>query len=161
MKISNIRKGTLHKITSFLTNEYKSIVIEDLNVSGMLKNHRLARSLADTGIYEFRRQLEYKSKMYGNILYIADRFFPSSKKCSNCEKVKDSLGLSERTFKCECGLKLDRDLNASINLNNLVNLGSARPEVTPREMTAMNLWKFSKDSTSIVELGSKHQILPA
>lgn len=161
LRISNIRKDTLHKITCFLTNEYKSIVIEDLNVSGMLKNHRLARSLADTGLYEFRRQLEYKSKMYGNILHIADRFFPSSKKCSSCEKIKDSLALSERTFKCECGLDLDRDLNASINLNNLLNLGSARPKVTPREMTAMNLWKFSKGSTSIVELGSKHQILPA
>lgn len=91
-------------------------MIENLNVSGMLKNHRLASAVADCGFFEFRRQLEYKTEWYGSKLIIADRFYPSSQLCSNCQN-KQKMQLSKRVYECEnCGLKIDRDLNASINL---------------------------------------------
>jgi putative transposase len=92
-------------------------VIEDLFVSGMLRNRRLGRAISDVGFYEFRRQLEYKSKWYGANLIIAPRFYPSSKRCSNCGHVKRELSLSDRVYECEnCGLVIDRDLNAARNL---------------------------------------------
>ncbi|HDN25665.1 MAG TPA: transposase [Thioploca sp.] len=120
-KITNIRLDSIHKLTSFLTNHFGGIVIEDLNVSGMLKNRKLSRAIADIGFYEFRRQLEYKSKYKGNYLLIADRWFPSSKICSNCGNKKEQLALHERVYHCEaCGQSLDRDLNAAINLKNLL-----------------------------------------
>ncbi len=116
-RIANLRKDTLHKLTTYLAKNHSRIVIEDLNVSGMMANHKLAASVQDMGFYEFRRQLEYKCALYGSQLIIADRWFPSSKTCSNCGTIKESLSLSERTFLCDdCGFTLDRDLNASINL---------------------------------------------
>ncbi|WP_255502705.1 RNA-guided endonuclease TnpB family protein [Okeania sp. KiyG1] len=103
-------------------NNHGTVVIEDLNVSGMLANHKLAKSIADQGFYEFRRQLEYKCQWYGSELVVVDRFFPSSKTCSNCGHVQD-MSLSLRTYDCpECGISIDRDLNASINLRNAVGL---------------------------------------
>ncbi|MEN8220773.1 MAG: RNA-guided endonuclease TnpB family protein [Pseudomonadota bacterium] len=120
-RIKNLRHDSLHKLTSYLTDHFGGIVIEDLNVSGMLKNRNLSRAIADIGFYEFRRQLEYKSKYKGNYLLIADRWFPSSKTCSNCGHKKEKLKLSERVYHCEaCGHKQDRDLNAAINLKNLL-----------------------------------------
>jgi putative transposase len=120
-KITNIRRDSLHKLTSFLTDNFGGIVIEDLNVSGMLKNRKLSRAIADIGFFEFRRQLEYKSKYKGNYLLIADRWFPSSKLCSNCGHKKEQLKLSERVYHCEtCGQSRDRDLNAAINLKKLL-----------------------------------------
>ena len=116
-KIANIRKDTLHKITTYISNNHAVIGIEDLNVSGMLANHKLALAIADMGFYEFRRQLEYKCELYDSKLIVVDRFFPSSKRCSNCLTVKESLSLKERTYCCSsCGFESDRDLNASINL---------------------------------------------
>ncbi len=115
-KIANLRKDTLHKLTTNLAKNHSQIVIEDLNVSGMMANRKLSKGIADMGLFEFRRQLNYKSSLYGSELIIADRFFPSSKTCSNCGRVKKSLALSERTFNCECGFSCDRDLNASYNL---------------------------------------------
>lgn len=121
-RISCIRKDAIHKLTHYLTKNHSEIVIEDLNVSGMLKNHRLASAIADCGFYEFRRQLEYKSDWYGSILHIVDRWFPSSKTCSNCGEIKPDLKLKDRTFDCShCGLSIDRDLNASLNLCNAVS----------------------------------------
>ena len=100
------------------TKPQKTIVIEDLNVSGMVKNHSLAKAISNIGFSEFRRQLEYKCKWYGKTLVVADRFYPSSKLCSGCKTKKTDLKLSHRTYKCtKCGLKLDRDLNAAINLS--------------------------------------------
>lgn len=119
-KIANERKDILHKTTSTLvkTKPQKIIVIEDLNVSGMVKNHKLAKAISNIGFYEFRRQLEYKCKWYGKVLVVADRFYPSSKLCSGCKNKRTDLKLSHRTYKCpKCGLKLDRDLNAAINLS--------------------------------------------
>ncbi|MCM0591213.1 MAG: RNA-guided endonuclease TnpB family protein [Gloeotrichia echinulata DEX184] len=116
-KIANIRKDTLHKLTTLLAKNHGTVVIEDLNVSGMLANHKLASSIADMGFFEFRRQLTYKCKLYGSNLVVVDRWFPSSKTCSNCGTKKETLSLSERVFECgNCGFIQDRDLNAAINL---------------------------------------------
>jgi putative transposase len=118
-RISCIRKDAIHKLTSWLAKNHSTIVIEELHISGMLKNHRLANAIADAGLYECRRQLEYKSQLYGARLIIADRWFPSSQICSNCGH-QQKMPLSERVFKCKkCEMQLDRDLNASINLESL------------------------------------------
>ncbi len=116
-KIANIRKDTLHKITTYISKNHAVIGIEDLNVSGMLANGKLSKAIADMGFYEFRRQLEYKTQLYGSKLVIVDRFYPSSKTCSSCGEKKSSLSLSQRVFQCNnCGFECDRDLNAAINL---------------------------------------------
>jgi putative transposase len=116
-KIANIRKDTLHKITTYISKNHAVIGIEDLNVSGMLANGKLSKAIADMGFYEFRRQLEYKTQLYGSKLVILDRFYPSSKTCSHCGHKKTSLSLSQRVFQCDhCGFECDRDLNAAINL---------------------------------------------
>ena len=116
-QIANIRKDSLHKITTHLTKTKSKIVIEDLNVSGMMKNRKLSRAISDIGLFEFRRQLEYKGKWYGCEIILADRFFPSSKSCSSCGWIKKDLTLADRTFVCDsCELEIDRDLNASLNL---------------------------------------------
>ena len=117
-KLSNIRMNHIHQLTSYLVKQLpKGIVIEDLNVSGMLKNKPLAKHIKDAMFYEFRRQLEYKCLQYGIYLVVADRFYPSSKMCSYCRNIKSKLNLKERVYKCSsCGLKKDRDLNAAENL---------------------------------------------
>jgi putative transposase len=116
-KICCIRKDTLHKLTTKLTEQYQYISVEDLNVKGMLSNHKLARSISDMGFYEFKRQLLYKAKMKGNTVFIADQWFASSKTCSSCDTKKETLALSAREFRCDsCGLKINRDLNAARNL---------------------------------------------
>ena len=122
--ISNIRNNNIHEITSSLMKLNPShIIIEDLNIRGMMKNRHLSRVITDCSFYEIRRQLEYKCKWKGIELVIADRWFPSSKLCSCCGHKKVKLSLSERTYICdECGLTIDRDLNASINLKNLVTV---------------------------------------
>jgi putative transposase len=121
-KIANIRKDTLHKLTTYLAKNHSRIGIEDLNVSGMLANHKLAKAIADMSFFEFRRQLTYKCELYGSELVVVDRWFPSSKTCSRCHAKKETLSLSERVFHCDhCGLEIDRDLNASINLEKAVS----------------------------------------
>jgi putative transposase len=116
-KIANIRKDTLHKLTSYLAQNHSRIGVEDLNVSGMMANHKLAKAVQDMGFYEFKRQLEYKCKLYGATLVEVDQWYPSTKTCSRCHTVKDEMPLSERVFRCDnCGLEIDRDFNASINL---------------------------------------------
>jgi putative transposase len=122
LKIADIRQDTLHKLTTYLAKNHGTVVIEDLNVSGMMANHKLAKAIQDMGFYEFRRQLEYKTKLYGSELVIANRFFPSSKTCSNCDFIKTDLKLSDRIFKCNnCGFEVERDFNASINLEKQVS----------------------------------------
>ena len=121
--VANIRKEALHQTTTFLTKTKSAIVLENLNVSGMLKNHHLAQAVADVGMYEFRRQVTYKGAWYGCEVLLADRFYPSTKRCSQCGQVKESIGLDEREYHCGgCGLLLDRDLNAAINLEQLLYL---------------------------------------
>ena len=117
LKVFNIRQDTLHKVTTYLAKSHSKVVIENLCVSWMLKNRRLARAIADVGFYEFRRQLEYKCQWYGSELVVVSRTFPSSKICSQCGHRKKELSLSEREYHCEqCGLEIDRDLNAALNL---------------------------------------------
>jgi putative transposase len=117
-RVACVRKDAIHKLTTYLAKNHSEIVIEDLNVSGMLKNHRLASAIADGGFYEFRRQLEYKCEWYGSKLIVVNRFYPSSKTCSNCGFIHKELTLKERTFVCpNCDFSLDRDLNAAINLS--------------------------------------------
>jgi putative transposase len=118
------------------------IVLEDLHVRGMQQNKHLALSVSDAGMGELRRQLTYKSDWYGSTLVIADRFYPSSKLCSGCGVIKDTLSLSERTFDCDvCGVALDRDENAALNLRRLglAGLPVDRREVTPVERKALTL----------------------
>ena len=117
-KLANIRKNHLHQTTTSIvrTKPYR-IVIEDLAVSNMMKNKHLSDDIRKQGFYEFRRQLEYKCKFRGIELVVADRFYPSSKTCSQCGKIKKDLKLKDRVYKCSCGLNIDRDLNASINLS--------------------------------------------
>lgn len=117
-RITNVRKDNTHKLTSYLVKSHNKITIEDLNVSGMVKNHNLASSILDGGFFEFKRQLEYKCKWNSVELVVANRWFASSQTCSCCGH-KQKMPLKERVFNCEkCGLKIDRDLNAAINLNN-------------------------------------------
>jgi IS605 OrfB family transposase len=118
---ANLRRDALHKLTTSLATEVGVVVVEYLNVAGMVRNRRLARALSDSGLAELRRQLAYKTTWYGSRLVVADRFYPSSKTCSGCGWVKAKLTLAERTFTCEeCGLRVDRDLNAAHNLAKLV-----------------------------------------
>jgi putative transposase len=115
--VTNSRRNLIHETTSMLAKTYDLIVVEDLNIKGMVKNHSIAKHISDASWGEFTRQLEYKTKWYGSTLVVAGRFYPSSKTCSRCGAVKDKLSLDERTYHCEaCGLTLDRDLNAAINL---------------------------------------------
>jgi putative transposase len=119
-QIKNQRSNTLHQVTTRLAKTKSVLVIEDLYVSGMLKNHRLAQAIGDVGFYEFKRQMLYKASWYGSRVVLADRWEPSSKRCSGCGWLDADLTLSDRTFHCEqCGLVLDRDLNAAINLAKL------------------------------------------
>ncbi len=115
--VRNARQNLIHETTTMLAKTYDVIVIEDLNVKGMVKNHSLAKHISDAAWGEFSRQLEYKTKWYGSALVKADRFHPSSKTCSQCGTVKAKLLLDERTYHCEaCGLIIGRDVNAAINL---------------------------------------------
>lgn len=126
-KKSCYRNNFLHEFTTSVVKAKPSMVVmEDLNISGMLKNRKLSRSISDLGLYELQRQLEYKCSWNGIDFVLADRFFPSSKTCSQCGKVKDELSLSERTYTCECGLEIDRDLNAAINLRKYGELSRNR-----------------------------------
>ncbi len=115
-RISNQRQAVLHELSDHLTSHFAQIVIEDLNVKGMVKNHKLAHSISDAGFGYLRQQIEYKARLRNCEVIIADRFFPSSKRCSSCGSIKKTLSLSERTYHCDCGLNIDRDLNAAINL---------------------------------------------
>lgn len=121
----HIRLDMQHKLSTHLVHHWQSIGIEDLHVQGIVKNHRLAQSIEDAAFYQFRTLLAYKSSVYNTNLVIADRFYPSSKTCSQCGRVKTKLSLAERTYHCEyCGLQIDRDVNAAINLQQLAESAS-------------------------------------
>ena len=126
-RLTNIRHNHLHQITSEIVKRKPSFIcIEDLNVSGMMKNKHLSKAIQQQGFYEFRRQVEYKSAWNNIPVIIADRFFPSSKLCSCCGEIKKDLKLSDRIYRCECGNVIDRDFQASLNLKqygeNVLNL---------------------------------------
>jgi len=116
-RLTNIRKNYLSQTTSEIVNRKpRFICIEDLNISGMMKNRHLSKSVQNQGFFEFRKQLEYKCKDNGIQLIVADRFYPSSKLCSCCGRIKKDLKLSDRTYRCDCGNVIDRDFQASLNL---------------------------------------------
>jgi transposase len=117
-RVANMRRDQAHHLTTYLTREFGVIGVETLTIENMLQNRRLARQIADVGWSTVLRQLEYKTSWSdGSLLAAADRFFPSSKTCSDCGTVKAKLTLSERVFACEeCGLVITRDLNAALNL---------------------------------------------
>jgi putative transposase len=115
-RIGDIRSDILHKFTTSLTR-HQTVVIEDLNVRGMLANRSLSRAIADVGFFEFRRQMDYKAKMADTTVVVADRWYPSSKRCSMCDVKNETLSLSERIWTCAaCGTTHDRDFNAAVNL---------------------------------------------
>jgi putative transposase len=119
-RIANIRRDSLHQLTARITRRFHTIGIEDLNVSGMLGNRRLARAIADMGFHALRRQLVYKAAWRGGRVVVADRWYPSSKTCSGCGHMLATLGLGVRRWTCPgCGAVHDRDHNAAINLRNL------------------------------------------
>ena len=115
--VANQRLDAMHKATTWLAETYSDISIEDLNTAGMARNHRLAKAVSDAAFGEFRRQLEYKTARTGTRLHVVDRWYPSSKTCSKCGRVKAKLSIAERVYKCDgFGLVMDRDLNAAINI---------------------------------------------
>jgi putative transposase len=136
-RVANVRTDALHKATSHLAARYETVVLEDLNVAGMTRNRSLARAIADQGFGAAARMLSYKTGWNGGQVIQAGRFFPSSKTCSGCGAVKAKLLLSERTYVCTaCGLVLDRDVNAAVNLLSLAVSGTERinacgPQVRP------------------------------
>lgn len=123
------RNWLSHNLSLFLVENYDKICVEDLNVSGMVKNHKLARVISQASWTTLINQIEYKCKFYGKELIKIGRFYPSSKTCSQCGNKKDTLKLSERTYVCEnCGLRIDRDLNAAINIK-AVGVDAAKQSV--------------------------------
>lgn len=119
-RIANVRGDFVHKLTTRLCRENQAVVIEDLNVAGMLANERLARAISDVGFYEIRRQLTYKAERYGTRLILADRWYPSSRLCSACGWKHEGLALGDRAWTCGgCAAHHDRDLNAALNLERL------------------------------------------
>ena len=145
-RLNNIKENYLHEVVNTLINENQVICIEDLNVSGMLKNHHLAKSIQELSLNEFRRILDYKCDWYGRYLIKVDRYFPSSKLCSRCGFKNDNLTLSDREWICpHCGQIHDRDYNASLNILNeglqLYNeiIGSRTAELTLGETISLDM----------------------
>ena len=144
-RIARVRADFTHKLTTRLCRENQAVAIEDLHVKGMLANARLARSIADVGFYEIRRQLQYKALRYGTVIVLADRWYPSSKLCSTCSRRNGRLILGERNWTCTCGARHDRDVNAAINLQRLATgalaartaLPVASPAATPGTVAGM------------------------
>ena len=159
--ISDIRLDFENKLSTAIVRSIDYIAIEDLNVSGMARNRRIARAVSDASFYEFRRQLTSKAAHMKKIIVTADRFYPSSKTCSVCGSRKKDLKLSEREFICpSCGARLDRDYNASLNLFGLIEktVGRVPPEFTPADLTALQeLLAINLLATSKVETGMQQR----
>jgi putative transposase len=159
-----LRTDALHKATSSLATRYETVVAEDLNVAGMIRNRHLARAIADQGFGQARRMLAYKTVWNGGVLVIAGRFYPSSKTCSGCGAVKAQLPLSQRTYQCEaCGLALDRDVNAACNLLQLAasgaeSLNACRPQVRPGQPGHSGM-KQEPGTTTVGETGDRQRTI--
>lgn len=144
-KVADQRSNAQHQFTSNVVGRFSKITIEDLNVSGMMKNRKLSQAIADAGWGTLRRNLEYKCERAGVELVVADRFFASSKTCSGCSHKVDSLILKQRTFHCPaCGLSLDRDLNAAINLDRYEP--TTRPNRASRKTHDVGMCKTSPEA---------------
>jgi putative transposase len=158
-RIANIRVDALHKVTSWLAKTKSAIIIEDLYVKGMLKNHRLAGGIMDASFSELRRQLKYKTRWYGSRLHMAHRFYPSSKRCSQCGHIKKAMPLNKRVYRCsECGLVLSRDWNSARNLLWLLVAASWAETLNAwlrREVTAL------QGAVPVHDAGTKHHRGPS
>ena len=153
-RIKNIRKGFLHKVTSYIVSKAKTVVIEDLNVKGMLANRHLSRAISDIGFWEFRRQMEYKTEMNEVALIVANRWFPSTKLCRKCGTLND-LSLDERIYRCDCGHVEDRDLNAARNLRTLAESSSDKPNACGPESSGSS--RKGRTKLCRVEAGTSHK----
>jgi putative transposase len=155
-KLKNIKENYLHLISNTLLNENQVICMEDLNVSGMMKNHKLARSIQELSLYRFETILKYKAIWYGRDIINIDRFYPSSKTCSDCGFINHELKLSDRDWVCkDCGVLHDRDLNASINIENeglkiYLELNNKKIPIRDGKLTPLESSDYM-----LVELGSK------
>jgi putative transposase len=155
-RVANMRKDAAHKLTSYLCKNHALVAIEGLHVAGMLANHKLAQAVSDSNFGEIRRQLEYKAAWHDVHLVTIDRFYPSSKTCSDCGYVKSELSLSERTYICEaCSVVLDRNVNAAINLR-AVAVSSTATQNTCGQKSAGLLNGASE--TVLVEAGTNQRL---
>lgn len=157
-KLDNIKRDFEHKVSFILTNCYEYICIEDLSITHMKKDKNIARELQNIALYRFRKELEYKAKIYGSNIIIADKYFPSSKMCSKCGYINKNLKLSDRTYKCsECDNIIDRDINASINLKNLV--GRVTSELKPLDLNIL-MKRFSDSNIDVfkIEEGKQQKV---
>lgn len=146
--IANVRRDFIHKMTTEVVRKSQAIVLEDLSVLNMLKNHNLAKALVDASFAEIRRQFEYKCLLHSVPLMVTNRYFPSSRLCSKCGWKDTELTLKDRVFKCkQCGLEIDRDLNAAYNLVN--QLPKAIGEVKPVDRLDPSLFKEDRDEAGI------------
>jgi putative transposase len=155
-RIANRRLDYQHKMTTEIAQAYQIIGVEDLNVAGILRNHRLALSIADAGFGEIKRQLAYKSEWYGGALVEVDRFFPSSKLCRFCGHINDDLTLADRTWTCDCGAVLDRDQNAALNIEKqalkmVAEVGSQTPKTDVDEIVRPNVLAVSCEASKVAE----------
>jgi putative transposase len=116
-RVARQRQAILHQFSDYVTKTFDRIVIEDLNVKGMIKNRKLSRAISDVGFGMLRHKIEYKARFRNCVVVVANRFFPSSKTCSSCGQIKQDLTLKDRVYACDCGLIIDRDLNAALMLN--------------------------------------------
>lgn len=153
-RIANIRNDATHKLTSHLAKNHSEVVIENLNVSGMLKNPKLASAIADSGFYEFRRQLEYKADWYGSRVIVIDRWYPSSQLCSYCGH-RQPMPLSLRVYQCGgCSASIERDLNAAINIK---NYSETAVSSTVEACETQKGWGAVEKPTCRKEPGKEHQ----
>lgn len=157
------RQDFINKVTTILATHYGEIALESLNVDGMLKNHRLAKSISDVSFGEIKINIAYKAALNGVKITKADRWYGSSKTCNQCGHIKEDLTLDDRVYHCPCcGMTMDRDLNAALNLRSLlykekIGVGTT-PEFTPVDLTAL-LDRFDKNeiATSKVESGRQQR----
>ena len=155
-RIANVRKDFIHKMTTDIVRKSQAIVLEDLSVLNMLKNHNLSRALSDESFSEIRRQFEYKCALSEVPILITNRYFPSSRLCSKCGWKNTELTLRDRVFKCrQCGLEIDRDLNAAYNLVN--QLPEAIGEVKPVDRLAPSAFAEDRDEAGIDVYGYVHR----
>jgi len=149
-RVANSRLDFLHKLSKKLIDENQVICVEDLNVKGMMSNHKLAKAIGTTGWGGFLRQLTYKANWYGRTIIKIDRFFPSSKTCHSCGFINQELSLKDREWKCACGKHIDRDLNASLNILkqglNMTGLG-AKSVTKQKRVESLSLDKAKKPET--------------
>ena len=158
-KVTERRRNFIQKTTTILATTYNEIVLETLNVDGMKRNHKIARSVSDVAWYEIGRQLEYKAELNGGKVVRAERWFASTKTCSQCGNKKDKAPLHMRIYRCDCcGMVMDRDVNAAINLKRII--GVEYSESTPVDLTALR-HRFSVNgvATSKVESGKQRTLV--